>query len=248
MSSNFLIHENQNNPSMNVISNSNHQITDQNLLQSRINQIPYGLPSISAQFHSTPQQNTKKRNRIPKQRVLPQELDNDGLDSNQSFKEASLDNNKTFSPNSIGFVPPSYWLNSSMTFGELINQFFQRKNNANCRFPQKLYNALLLVQNYPNMFPLVGVKWITDDTFLVDKYVFGRLLGISACDGGLFHRQGNFPSHGFIELHPNDINGDFDPNIADYDRVRLLRHSSRKFTKTCGDEFVSTCKWDSSTI
>lgn len=42
--------------------------------------------------------------------------------------------------------------------------------------------------------------WVKDTVFKVDKCVFGRLLGIKSYDGGLFHSQGNFPSHGFREL------------------------------------------------
>jgi hypothetical protein len=82
------------------------------------------------------------------------------------------------SPQSLGFVPSDYWLNADYSFGELVSRFFHRKNRASY--------ALRLVDGNPTMFNLVGVKWLTEMAFLVNKLIFGRLLGISALDGASF--------------------------------------------------------------
>jgi hypothetical protein len=132
-----------------------------------------------------------------KSKVLPTELDIDGPTSNVAYQAALGNPSLVISPQELGFLPSNYWLTTSVTFTNLVGQFFQRKNNANCRFPHKLFNALSLVEHSPAMFSLLGVKWVTDRIFKVGRLVFTRLLGISSIDGGLFHRQGNLPSHGF---------------------------------------------------
>jgi hypothetical protein len=132
------------------------------------------------------------------------------------------------------------------TFADLVTKFFQRKNNANCRFPHKLYNALALVDHSPALFSLIGVQWITDRIFKVDKLVFGRLLGITSIDGGLFHRQGNFPSHGFSELGSTELEGlrtVHDLADVDQDRVRLIYHKGNGFVKGSNEDAVTKCRW-----
>ena len=81
--------------------------------------------------------------------------------------------------------------------------------------------------------------------------MFARLLGISSCDGGLFHKQGNFPTHGFVELTPNDIAERYgidwinEHQDIDYDRVRLLTHSERIFRRGVDEDSLSSLKWKS---
>jgi hypothetical protein len=183
----------------------------------------------------------------PRVKTLPGELATSGPESNDAFEEAIRDPIQSISPRTLGFMPSSYWLNTSISFGDLVQKFFHRKNNSSCRFPHKLFNALLLVEANPPLFSLIGVKWLTDSTFLVDKYVFGRLLGILSFDGGLFHRQGNFPSHGFVEVTLSEVSQikaeGFDPTGIDSDRYRVLRHSSGQFTKGVTEEFFTYCKW-----
>jgi hypothetical protein len=116
-----------------------------------------------------------------------------------------------------------------------VTKFFQRKNSANCRFPHKLFHAL-------SLFGLVGVRWVTDRIFKVDKYIFGRFLGIDSIDGGFFHRQGNIPSHGFAGLTAAEIRQVCIANV-DQDRVRLLYHKGNLFAKGSNEEVVTQCKW-----
>jgi hypothetical protein len=132
------------------------------------------------------------------------------------------------------------------TFGELVNEFFSRKSSANSRFLHKLVNALKLTDSNPGLFELVGVAWVTDRIFKVDKVRFARLLGIKAIDGSLFHKQGNFPSHGFVEICPEggkamltakELEG------IDFDVVRLLRHESERFSRGHPPNMDELCKW-----
>lgn len=188
----------------------------------------------------------KPRQKTPRTKVLPPELNIDGPSSNTVYQSSLLDNNLTLSPQALGFLPSSYWLALDTTFGDLVTKFFQRKNNANCRFPHKLYNALAIVEKYEKLFNILGVKWITDTVFKVDKYIFGRLLGISSIDGGLFHRQGNFPSHGFTEVTSNELQAlreKFNLKDVDQDRIRLLHHPLGRFSRTSDEETINQCKW-----
>jgi hypothetical protein len=176
----------------------------------------------------------------------PAKLDVDGPFSNLAFHTALSDSTLFFSPQALGFMPSNYWLAMDTTFGELVSKFFQRKNNASCRFPHKLYNALALVDHNPALFNLIGVQWVTDRVFKVDKLIFGRLLGIVCIDGGLFHQQGNFPSHGFGEVPGPDIQRlrlSFDLSDVDQDRVRLLYHKGNGFAKSSNEDAVSRCRW-----
>ena len=210
------------------------------------NQAQIGIELIPQQ--TPPVQPTRKGSRKaqPKAKVLPSELDIEGPTSNETYKSALNDSQLTVSPQALGFLPSNYWLNLDSTFGDLVTKFFQRKNNANCRFPHKLYNALSIVEQNPNMYNLLGVKWVTDKVFKVDKLLFGRVLGISSIDGGLFHQQGNFPSHGFCEVTGQELEqlkANYDLSDVDQDRVRLLHHPGNLFSKTSDEDSVNRCKW-----
>ena len=188
-----------------------------------------------------------KKNKEPKAKILPPELECDAVSSNQEYKAALLNQALIIKPIQLGFLPANYWVTEEYTFGNLVTGFFQKKNNSNCRFPHKLFNGLLLVQKQPHMYPLIGLMWITDNIFKVDKYVFGRLLGITTIDGGLMHSQGNFPSHGFKELSSDDVlalkKAGVNLDDVDFDRIRLMTHPNGKFTQSCTEEVLHSCKW-----
>jgi hypothetical protein len=137
-------------------------------------------------------------------------------------------------------------LTAEVSFGDIVTKFFQRRHFEIVRFPHKLFNALMIVDQTARFYPLFGVRWVTDQVLKVDKLVFGRLLGITAIDGALFHHQGTFPRNGFAEL----IGGDFDRLRAmhdvsdvDHDRVRLLYHRTNGFSRGSNEDEVSRCKW-----
>lgn len=87
---------------------------------------------------------------------------------------------------------------------DLREAYFSRRNGIGRRFDVKLRNALRITSKFPELYPLVGVMRLSDSIFKVDGRVFGRLLGINAINGGLFHRQGNFTRHGYARIFLND--------------------------------------------
>jgi len=163
------------------------------------------------------------------------------------FQNACHDNSLMINPRILGFIPSSFWsANNQLSFGELTRDFFQRKNSINSRFLHKLYNALKIAEAQPSLYPLIGVKWVSDSILKVEKHLFGRLIGIKSVDNSLFHQQGNFPSHGFVELSLKDIQTQYphlDLTGIDFDDVRLLVHKNQGFVKVSTEESLQMCKW-----
>jgi hypothetical protein len=90
------------------------------------------------------------------------------------------------------------------------------------------------------------VAWITDRILKVDKVRFARLLGIRTIEGSLFHKQGNFPSHGFVEIAPEEGRRTLPPELlqdVDFDMVRLMIHGPGDFHRACGPDIMEKCKW-----
>ena len=169
-----------------------------------------------------------------------------GLNVEDSFAAICSDPNIKFNPANLGFIPSKIWANEDMTFGEIVSQFFQKKNNANSRFSHKLYNALRITDFDHFYYLFLGVEWVTDNILKVDKKQFARLLGIRTIDGSFFHQQGNFPSHGFVELDPKTAQAHLDPKVledVDYDNVRLLTHQEGIFVRGCTESVLESCKW-----
>jgi hypothetical protein len=186
-------------------------------------------PPIHARQHSLPEPSTS----IP-------------LQSDIEFAQVCADASITFNPARLGFIPGRFWQNKDLTFGQLVHDFFQRKNNANSRFAHKLFNALRITIEDSFYVEFIGVEWITDRVLRIDKKIFGRLLGIKIIDGSLFHQQGNFPSHGFIELSEKNAHEWGPPEIltgVDFDNVRLLVHKDGIITKGCTEADIEECKW-----
>jgi hypothetical protein len=70
------------------------------------------------------------------------------------------------------------------------------------------------------------------------------LLGIRTIDGLLFHQQGNFPSHGFVEIgqaEARQILSAEDLERVDYERMRLLVHQERVFVRDATETDMATC-------
>ena len=166
------------------------------------------------------------------------------LDDDEFFNESLNNKNLEINPFLIGFIPNNSWNNKIVTFGEIVLEFFQRKNHSNSRFSHKLFNALKLSTINPIYEKLLGIKWETDQIIKVEKKIFARLLGIKTIDGSLFHQQGNFPSHGFLELNFNDLSKyNIPSNSIDFDNIRLLIHTTGQFQKNCTEKDIENCKW-----
>jgi hypothetical protein len=166
-------------------------------------------------------------------------------DPDGDFRSACINGDLTFNPYELGFLP-SVWANRPHTFGDLVTDFFRRKCSAKTRFLHKLFYAIRISEVDCAYFPLVGVQWESERIIKVDKYKFARLLGIKTIDGSLFHRHGNFPSHGFTEVGPIDARDALGPGAiedVDFDNVRLVVHGSGAFAKGCGPEIEGQCAW-----
>jgi hypothetical protein len=182
----------------------------------------------------------------PKAHVREASLPMDPSAVDDDFARLCNDPYVTFDARELGFVPTGHWAVGRFTFGELVRDFFQRKSSGNTRFLHKLYNALKISGSDPFYSEFVGAEWVNDRVLKIDKKTFARLLGIKAIDGSLFHRQGNFPSHGFIEIGPTNGRGLVDPNdlaSVDHDDVRLLVHEPGKFQRTSTPDVLEKCHW-----
>jgi hypothetical protein len=134
----------------------------------------------------------------------------------------------------LGFVPKSQWAPLVFSLADLRQIYFTKRNGAARRFDLKLYNALCITKLYPYAYPCVGAIWISPTIMKVHSQTFGNLLGIHAIQGGLFHKQGNFSRHGFVQLTarsgpPLDLNLDL-RDVDDY-VVRLYMDQEKRFCR-----------------
>jgi hypothetical protein len=168
------------------------------------------------------------------------------MSGDSAFTNLCDDPTVTFHPCELRFVPTFFWGSGGYTFGKLVRDFFQRKNSANTRFLHKLYNALKIAEFDPYYADFVGVQWLNEKVIRVNKRRFARLIGIKAIDGALFHQQGNFPTHGFVELGPANSG----PYVArddlkgiDFDDIRLFAHSTGDFLRSSTPAVFEKCPW-----
>ena len=153
-------------------------------------------------------------------------------------------------PVALHFIPESAWTSQNLSLHSLHEDYFGRKNNLNRRFEHKLWNALRITLTFPAMVKFVGVVWVTDTIIKVYKFAFAKLLNISAIDGGLFHKQGNFTRHGFVMLSDSEAKLKVPAEqLADVDfhDVLLITHSQHNFTISSTEATISQCKWDNPT-
>ena len=163
-----------------------------------------------------------------------------------SFEEVCSDPSIVLSPRKLGFIPSSTWPNDSISFGILIATFFRRRNSSNSKFPYKLYNSLRISELCPEFYPHIGIKWVNEDTLWIDREPFARLIGVKTVEGGLFHQQGNFPSHGFIELSFEEseaLSKQLGLGKINLSKMRLVRHINGLFTRYCTENDIEFCKW-----
>jgi hypothetical protein len=149
-------------------------------------------------------------------------------------------------PIDLGFIPRDAWQIQPIPFAGIIPSFFQRRNKIPFTFPCKLVTALLITEHIPQSFAVVGVRWLGCDVIMVDGPVFARLLNVKAVEAGLFHQQGNFPSHGFVELPFEDCQGmanDAGFRQFDKSKIRFFRHSSGEFRRGLEHFDLEKLKW-----
>lgn len=158
-------------------------------------------------------------------------------------------NAEILDPVTLGFIP-TIWKPKPQSLMSLRETYFSKKNNVNRRFEHKLWNALRITKTFHNYVPVVGVQWVTKDIIKVYKRSFAYLLNITTIDGGLFHKQGNFTRHGFVELSENEAKALLPESVradVDFRDVHLLKHKDGFFTDDSTEETINYCKWDNPT-
>ena len=212
------------------------------------NRISLGDPGNKMLNHSVRQSFTLEDRKIrTTQKFTEGKLRHISAPYDDEFLAICHNDNIILHPVSNGFMPKKFWEKmKNASFGWCLTNFFQKKNNLNARFCFKLYNALQISSLYPELSKYIGVSWVTKQVIKVNKYVFGRLLGIKMVDNSFFHQQGNFPAHGFQEITHCDVKR-YCPNIelddVDYDAVRLFIHTNGTFHKGCKEEDIIDYKF-----
>lgn len=180
------------------------------------------------------QARTRRRNVVPWTSATES-----AIRSDQLFNDLIRNPAATLNPARLGFIPSFFWPDRDIPFVDLVYDFFQRKNNVNCRFIHKLYDALRMATVSAVYAELAGVQWVSPNVIRVAKGQFARLLGIKSIDGSLFHQQGNFTTQGFVELNREQAAmycPNFDVSQVDFDDVRLIIHQPGIFTSTATEQ------------
>jgi hypothetical protein len=163
-----------------------------------------------------------------------------------TFEEVCRNPSVTVHPRQLGFIPSSAWPDVALPFGVLVVTFFQKRNSRHCKFPYKIFNALRLTEMRPELFRFVGIRWVTSEIIVVEKFVFAKLLGVRSVDGSLFHQQGNFPSHGFVELsfqEAQEVAAANGEGEVDSHTMRFLRPRSAAFVRDRGEDVIHELGW-----
>ncbi|OHS93286.1 hypothetical protein TRFO_11901 [Tritrichomonas foetus] len=163
------------------------------------------------------------------------------------FERVATNPMVTINPKKLQFIPADVWQNENISFGVLVATFFRKRNSMHCKFSNKLYNALKISSFFPDFIPIVGIEWVTDSVFRVHRAAFARLLGVRAIEGGLFHQQGNFPSHGFYELsftESDELSKMYGYGPVDLSQYRFITHSTGLFRRSSTEIDLEKCKWN----
>ena len=150
-----------------------------------------------------------------------------------------------FSTRSLSLFPKNSWKEEQVSFVDMCGSHFQCKSNRKVKFEHKLWNALQLTSARPDLYPVVGVMWVSDSVIQVNRLVFGRLLGLEKSTSALFNLQGSFPTHGFTELTINEMNGfgDLANPTPDFRDCRFFTRRDGKFSRFSKEADVMACTY-----
>lgn len=124
------------------------------------------------------------------------------LDESRSFDFGIIQNDAIINPVALGLAPKEYWVQykDGISLSRFVVDFLRRRMTKTTKFEYKLFNILRITLVYPHLTYIFGAEWITDKVFRIHKQRFADALDIKNVAGVLFHRQGNFPCHGFREI------------------------------------------------
>lgn len=145
----------------------------------------------------------------------------------------------------LRLYPTDIWDSSRLTAKQVVEQYFKRRSSKKMPFHYKLYNALQITSQHPNLVGVFGAQWITDTVFKIYRLPFANLLGVASINGALFNKQGSLPTHGFLTVFPQHLYGIRPHLIADVDNdsVRMFRHISPYFHINATESELTKCRW-----
>lgn len=126
-----------------------------------------------------------------------------------TFEDVYNDETCVINPTQIHLLPEKYWAQQSptLTFAQIVNSYFKQNRTQNSTFMLKLYNLLLISINYPILEKALGVRWVNDNVIEVSRSGLVNIFNLreNTVDGSMFHRQGNFSTHKFIEVNESNF-------------------------------------------
>ena len=158
----------------------------------------------------------------------------------------ALCNSEIIDPVALQFIPKSTWASWKPTSVQgLHDTYFSRKNSVSRRFEHKLWNALQITTRRPDLYPAVGVMWVSETIIQVNRVIFGKLLGLEKSTSALFNMQGSFPTHGFTELTLDEVRivAGVKSTTSDFDECRFFVRKDGKFTRHSKEADVMACSY-----
>ena len=126
-----------------------------------------------------------------------------------TFEDVYNDETCIINPTAIHLLPEKYWSQQppTLTFAQIVNSYFKQNRTQNSTFMLKLYNLLLISINYPILENALGVRWANDNVIEISRSGLVNIFNLreNTVDGSMFHRQGNFPTHKFIEINESNF-------------------------------------------
>jgi hypothetical protein len=151
------------------------------------------------------------------------------------------------SPQACGFFPPRHWVRiHDVKLSSLIGEHFRVRSSRLVRFEHKLWNALAISQHSPELYTSVGVKWVSDTIFKVNKDVLGELFAVLRPGSAFFSQGGSFATHGFREMSIEHAKAEApggDYTDVDEVVVRLFKHTEGRFRRDSTYQDVNECTW-----
>ncbi|OHT16083.1 hypothetical protein TRFO_42061 [Tritrichomonas foetus] len=156
--------------------------------------------------------------------------------------------NLIVNPIELSFLPKEIWLVQNVPLRIVLQTFFKARSTKNLRFEHKLWNALSLTKNYPELVSIVGIYWVSHDVIKVHRDLFGSLINVTKPSAALFNNQGSFITHGFIEISKQEalsfgVCSEWVEDVDEY-CIRLFRHSSGLLKATSTRSDIYTCRWN----
>jgi hypothetical protein len=151
-----------------------------------------------------------------------------------------------FDPVELGFIPVGHWMPGPMTLKTAMTEFFTVRSSRILRFECKLWNALALVREDPELYRYVGVAWISRTVLKVNRDVFGRFINVTRPAAALYNNQGSFATHGFKEIALSEVEGVVPAEqLSDVEEsvVRLFTHLTPLFNAYSRPDEVMSCRY-----